>query len=593
MLKNLKKMLNYDQGGQIPGQPDSNDQSGVGTPQEQPGVASQASQSGGAQSGASSQQSANAPARTGTGFTNIQKYIGANTNNQLGGAVGGGIQNTAQQAGQDIQNAQNSFNQQSGAANQNTQANRDYIAGTYKGLEKQAGVPDAPGAVNPSAGSNPNYAPTQQDTDKFKGFNSGQYTGPQQMDNQQGLQTQAQDVSNLGHSINSFEGRQGLLQRFVGGNKNYTQGQQNLDSLLLGQTGGKQLAQARQASHQMPDLNNLLQANTGAAETYQNQAKDLAGYTQAGAKTSAGNIQKSLSDQATAAEGLASAKRGDLQKHLEAGALTEQDSSIIKNILGLNPDEPIYGTREQIMSAITGALQKGNEYTASSVANQPAYASQQALQKLSGLNPEALGLNLDASKIGTGGTDFNVDQTVKQQLLDNQQQAKDKFYSDYKDTGNLSREELDYMNSGDIQNQFGKIGGMLNQYGTWGNGTSTPTDPGEALAYNENLRTQEQAAAKALGEEQASLRAKLAAFDTQGGQKGFERYNSAFNQGSLGLGQYGGKRTQHMGEGVSALLANVRAQQQQREDLEKSSNRFGNLSELLASKPAGSKPSAS
>lgn len=576
MLKNLKKMLNYDQGGQVPGQSSSTDQPGIGNQQNQPG-SEQTAPGAATQPGQSSQQqpaaSPYAPTKTGSGFTNIQKYIGANSNNQLGQAVGQGVTNTAQQANQNINNAQQDFQNQSTAANQNTQANRDYINNTYSGIQGNAGV-QAAGAVDPSAGSNPNYTPpSQDDVNKFQTFTSGQYTGPQALGNQQNLQTQATDVNNLQNSLNSFEGRQGLLQRFVGGNNNYTQGQQNLDALLLGQTGGQQLNQARLASQHLPDLNNLINADQGAAQTYQNQAQDLANFTKTGAQTAGANIQNSLTNQATAAQAASDARYNGIMSDLNAGALKMEDAAVVRNLLGLDPDSPIYGTKDQVMAAISGALQKGNAYTPSSIANQNQYASQQALQQLSGLSPTDLGLNIDQSKVGTGGTDFNVDQNVKQQLLNNQQQSKDKFLSDYKNAGILSQQELDYMNDPALKEQFGALGANLN------NINNLEGDP-----FTQNLNN--------IAQEKQDIQNKLAAYDQSQGQSGFNKYNNDIAH----IDNYGGGRSTYQGEGVSAFLANIAAQQEQREDLEKQGGYFNNLSSLLASQnnpPTGSNVSGS
>jgi hypothetical protein len=560
-MKRLKKMLNYAPGGQVPGQEDSSSQPGQDTTvNNTPGVDnSSATQTQPGQSSsvpvASQSGTSNAQAKTGTGFTNIQKLIGANTNNQLGNAVGQGVQNTAQNAQNNINQAQNDFTTQSNAANQNTQANRDYINNTYQGIQAQAGVP---GAVNPTAGNNPNYTPSQDDTTKFQTFNSGQYTGPTQMAGVEGLQSQAQDVNNLQGSLNSQEGRQGLLQRFVGNNGQYTQGEQNLDAMLLGQTGGQQLNQARLAAQQLPDLNNLQAANAGAVQTLQNQAKDLANYTQSGAKSSGAAIQQALNNQAATQNTANDVKYNSLMSDLQSGKLNADDAGVLKNILGLDPDAPIYGTKDDIMKALTGALQRGPAYTASSVDNGGGYAAQQALQKLSGLDPSGLGLNIDQSKIGTGGSELNIDPVVQAALLKNQKDAATQFQNSYKDSGILSQQELDYINS--LRPEFGAVSTGLNNINSLED---------EARYQNiNNINAKEQ-----------QIKQQLADYDKSQGQSGFGRYNDILGH----LENYGGKRSQHQGEGVSAFLANLDAQQKQRQDLEKQNNYFNNLQSLLGS----------
>lgn len=523
-----------------------------------------------------------APKQEGSGFTNIQRVIGANSQNQLGQAVGGGVTNAANQAGQNINQAQNDFQNQADSSNQDTQQNRDYVNNTYQGIKNQALPGQKSSGSNaldqsnaaasmytpagPTASTNATPGqPSAQDTQKFSQFTSGQYQGPKNIGNINNLQSQAYDVNNLQNSLNSQEGRQGLLQRFVGGNNQYTSGQQNLDALLLGQTGNNQLAQARTATQALPDLNNLSQGDQALAQTYQNRAQDLANFTKTGAQDTGKQINDYLSQQTQQKQAAADAQFNPFMQRLKSGALNSGDQDIIKNQLGLDTNGPVYGSRDQILSAITNGIHEG-QYNNSNVANQQQLASQQALQQLSGLNGSDLGLNLDAKQVGTAGDALVADQGIKSQLGNLQQQGSDKFAQDYKKAGILSREELDLLNNQDIQNQFKGIGGALNAYDQQDN-------EGKNRAMTQSHDAEQ------------SILARLNAQDQANGQTGFAGIQNSIAD----IGNYNGQRSFNRGEGVSQFLANITAQQKQRTDIEKNNQRFNSLSELLANKntPSG------
>lgn len=573
-----------------------------------------------ASSGSSGQQNSNPyqAQKQGSGFTNIQQIIGANSQNKLGQTVGSGVTNTANQANQNINNAQNQFQQDSTASNQDTQSNRDYINNTYSNIKNQA-VPNQPssgataldqsnaaanmytaagaaatpppstsssGAASgaysyPTGAYNPN-----QDQSKFNQFTSGQYTGPQNLSNLNNLQTQSADVNNLQNSLNSQEGRQGLLQRFVGGNQQYGQGEQNLDALLLGRTGAPQLSQARLATQALPDLNNLSAADTAAAQTMQNRAQDLAAFTKAGAQSTAGDINNYLTQQSTQQQAAADAQYQPLIQHIKSGALTDSDQANIKNLLGLDPNAPIYGSKNDILTALTNGIQEG-KYNNSNVANQQQYASQQALQQLSGLQATDLGqngnvLNLDASQVGTAGPALGADQAIKNSLNNEQLQGAQNFTNEYNKSGILSREELDFLNTQAIQDQLKGIGGALNSY-------DQQDAEGQARA-NSQVSSGENA-----------LQQQFKDFDTSQGQGGLARYSHnpgmtagyTYNSNPLDLADFGGNRSYARGEGVSAFIKNIQDQQAKRQSIEKNNNRFNNLSELLASNPTPLAPGAS
>ena len=567
-----------------------------------PGTDQDQKQPGGSQGSQQPGADPYAPSRQGSGFTNLQRIIGANSQNQLGQAVGGGVTDAANQTSQNINNAQNQFQQDSNNSNLDTQSNRDSINSTYQTIQNQAlpgqkssgsnTLDQSNAAANmytPNGASTANATPASnqynpaQDQAKFSQYTSGQYQGPQNLNNLQGLQNQSADVNNLQQGLNTQEGRQGLLQRFVGGNNAYTSGQQNLDSLLLGQTGGQQLAQARLSTQALPDLNNLSQADQQVAQTYQNKAQDLANFTRQGAQGVAGNINGALKTQAEQQQAAADSQFKPLMQRINSGALTSDDQTQIKSLLGLDPNGPIYGSRDQILSALNQGIQEG-KYNSSNVANQDQYAAQQALSQLTGQNAQQLGLNIDQAQVGKAGPAIYGDDAIKNQLASVQQEGADRFADQYKKTGILSQKELDYINSQPIQDEFRQVGSILNA-------GDQQDDTGKVRANSQ------------VNSLQNDLYSKLAAQDQSIGGNGFNQYQglltghqpgstqiaSLADAASLqglngGLGNYGGQRSYARGEGVSAFLANIAAQQNQRLQLEKANNYTPNLTSLLAGK---------
>lgn len=195
--------------------------------------------------------------RTGSGFTNLQKVIGANRNNQLGSTIQQGIGNQVNQVKAGVNNAQNQFNTQLNNNANTLNSNQQKVNGIL---------------------ANPNNV-SDQDAKTFQDFQKGSYTGPQNLQDVDTLRNQATNTQQLGQQIGSSGGRLGLLQRFVGGNQ-YTQGQQRLDNLLLGQTGANELKQSRRdasgLNQQVDTANTLAQSQADAArhkaQTYGNQA---------------------------------------------------------------------------------------------------------------------------------------------------------------------------------------------------------------------------------------------------------------------------------------------------------------------------------
>ncbi len=153
--------------------------------------------------------------RKGSGFTNLQRVMDANTGNRLGQTVGGGIQQQAQRTKTDIGQAVQQFGDKTQQERFGTEANKNFYTQTLQDPTK-AGIAEKT---------------------KLQKLMSGGYTGPKQLQGAQALQERARGAQQLGEATGSQSGRLGLLQRFAAPqSQRYTRGQQSLDALLLGQS---------------------------------------------------------------------------------------------------------------------------------------------------------------------------------------------------------------------------------------------------------------------------------------------------------------------------------------------------------------------
>jgi len=209
----------------------------------------------------------------GTGFSNIQNIVSANRQNRLGQTVSSGVGSVVGKSQQDISAAREQFQQGAQQGALGTAADQAYAQQTIQ----QAGQ----GGANPS----------QADTDRFAKLRSGMYQGPTQLGNKEQLMAQGADIKGLGQAATGEYGRRGLLQRFVAPDQ-YTQGQQRLDTLLLGQTGGQALSQARRQA-------NLYGQQLGQAQ--QSAQAQAQGLTQQ-AQQFGQNLQKQLASAQQAQE---------------------------------------------------------------------------------------------------------------------------------------------------------------------------------------------------------------------------------------------------------------------------------------------------
>jgi hypothetical protein len=165
--------------------------------------------------------------KTGTGFTNLQKYLSANKNNTLGSTIASGINDLSGQVRTDADKALLDFGDEANKLRLDTDQNREFVDTTLQSV----------------AGDNPSVSADQ--ISKFSTLRAGNYAGPNEMRTTPNLSNRAEEAESLGKSVGSLGGRFSLLQKFLGG-PSYSRGHQRLDSLLLGQDNS--LKQARRST---------------------------------------------------------------------------------------------------------------------------------------------------------------------------------------------------------------------------------------------------------------------------------------------------------------------------------------------------------
>jgi hypothetical protein len=358
--------------------------------------------------------------QVGSGYTNINRIVNANQNNRLGSTIGSNIQQAGQQATQNINQAGQDFQTNSNANRLDTGQNQQLVQNVLADPTKAA--------------------QNSQQVNQFGTLMSGNYQGPTGLANAGQLQAQAQDVNQMGQAIGSSAGRQGLLQRFVG-NPQYNSGQQSMDNLLLGQTGGKDLAAARQSTTGVQNLaQNQIGGATAAAQEYANRAKQFGQGVQQQFGNTVNQAEQGLTQQAQTAQQARDAKVSALQAQMGQGNINQT----VANQLGITQGENTYNLTPQ--NFVSENAQQAN---AQNIASAQDYARMQALQQLGGGNApsaaqQTLGQFTDPSKAGTfqAANAYNVDAPGFQQNMAAAQQSNQDFIN-----ANVNPDQANYNNA--------------------------------------------------------------------------------------------------------------------------------------------------
>jgi len=259
------------------------------------------------------------PNQRGTGFTNLNRIIQANKDNKLGQAVSGGIQQVGQKVQDETQQAQQKFQQEAQTKRLDTQEAADKRSGILGRFGQQDQQPQAQ-----TTGVNQDNLPNQQEAPKpivsddeikdFTRFRTGTYTGPKELENYGSLMGKAAQAEQVGDLSRSSGGRQELLRRFVGG-QGYTQGQQRLDTTLLGQGNQEDINKARRGLRTMEeDVSRAGQASRGLAQEYSNRAKQFGQETSGMIQQTRDPISVAIDKRVTDAQDAEKARQDNIAK---------------------------------------------------------------------------------------------------------------------------------------------------------------------------------------------------------------------------------------------------------------------------------------
>lgn len=353
---------------------------------------------GGAIQGQPQAQPIAKPRQLGSGFTNLQKVIGANKGNQLGSAVATGMGNRVGQIKNDLGTAQQKFNTDLQGNRVDNEENKSFVQNSLQNATTAAA--------------------DQNNVNKFQSLLAGGYAGPQGLGNADTINAQAAEAAQYGNAATTSAGRTNLLQRYAGGN-GYNQGQQRLDNLLLGQTGANELKQVRR------DASGLGSQINNAATTAQSQAQAAAAANK-GFAQDVRNQVGGIDDPNTDADESKGAY-GDLYNALgkKAGHDKDQKQSLYDRIQAaltndgtgdLTVDQDVadvLGVSNNQRTADTNLSQFSasfdpTTFTRDRVATTDDYARAQALAKLSGVSNDFL-TNRDMANTA-GDVSFDKDQ---------------------------------------------------------------------------------------------------------------------------------------------------------------------------------------
>lgn len=268
----------------------------------QPGQATIPGQTPGGTSAISAPGAGQAP-KAGSGrFVNLQKYMQAGKGQQFGEQVAGKVEGQGKESKQAVGQAAEAFK---AAAAKGTAAGQAGIGGQGMTAEQlqQAGQAFGKQAIQ-GAGAD---GLGDQQIGQFQKLISGQYAGPNQLQDVAKLRAQAQAAQQMGALAQSTGGQQQLLGQLYG-RPTYTGGQQKLDTLLL---GGQQerLKQARQSTlglEKATDLQargaeahaqRLAEADVQGRQGLRSELEAAAGQTRAEAEAQREGARSSLLDQ--------------------------------------------------------------------------------------------------------------------------------------------------------------------------------------------------------------------------------------------------------------------------------------------------------
>lgn len=480
--------------GVIPSQP--------GVAPSQPGVAapqpiSQPSVQPAPALGAGMQPQQAKPASKGTGFVGIRRLLGASSGSRLGQQVGGRVQQAGQQARAGITGARQQFQEQAGRAGQEMeqqagiakQALSGILSGTgytrpeytgslkekYENWQRRAVPMDfGPGSAHDAAiernkteflssltpeekqqyeaGQTASFMPTAEQQSAFQRIGAGQYTGPAQLAGAEQLASKAYEAQQLGKLAGSAAGRQELLQQQFGARGGYGSKLGALDALILGKTGGKQLAQARAGAAGLEkELATGQMAAGEQAKALQARAAGLSKDVTLETRSKVGALQSDIEKRV---QDLQNQQTEQYQKGI-TGLQSGYFEKSLAEQLGLKKGEEIPFLSEQMAKDL---LSKQESARFSTAMTQPEYAKLQALKTLTGNIPiseleETLGKTKQGD-VGAYKTPISLNKERLSKMASDYQSRKQELEN--RDTGWSGREKKTIQ---DLKNDLAEFGG--------------------------------------------------------------------------------------------------------------------------------------
>jgi len=303
------------------------------------------------------------PASKGTGFVGVRRLLGASAGSRLGQQVGGRVQQAGEQARAGIAGARQEFQQKAGRAGEQMQQQ----AGAAK--EAVSGILGATGAT---------VAPSAEQQAAFQQIATGQYTGPRELTGTEQLASKAYEAQQLGKLAGTAGGRQELLQQQFGQRGGYGSRLSALDALILGKTGGRQLAQAKAGTTGLEK--ELATGEMAAAE----QAKALQAQASGLGREVLGEIGRGATGLKAAAEKrfgeLKTGQEEDIKAAVE-GLQKGEVSEELASKLGLKEGQFLGQFSEQELKDI---ISKGELPTLATSVSKEDFAKMEALKKLGG-----------------------------------------------------------------------------------------------------------------------------------------------------------------------------------------------------------------
>ncbi len=418
-------------------------------------------------------------------FTNIQKYLKANQDSNIGQQLGQKVEAEAKPALANIGAARDQV-QQKLASEQQRLGGADQLFNKVQNYQGKTALSQQEYEANPQdlRPKTPGMFQTQQfqpssyedylasvgpqvgdeDISAFQKIYQGQADAPV-IDNMTDLQVDAQKVDQLAQSAGTEQGRFGLLNQFFG-RPTYSTGQQRLDQLLL-QTqpqeakGLAQLASStnKETQAQLNALKSLQETGitdlaTQAAQK-QAQAKELLGSEALGVDKQGSGLLGGIVDSIETRASEANAKKAREQQMLldifgksKVGQGEESGQQALETLrrLGLNPDDQVYLPEGMSPQTFISPAQEAGYNKFATPEERARYLT---LQKLAG--NQAPGFFKGDEELG--GYDAN-DFFNRDQFNKTQSETKDRLFSTLNPVQS-QRDALDRQTYGDYWNSLG------------------------------------------------------------------------------------------------------------------------------------------